>query len=80
MFRIVTKYNVMKITENIEIRDQELPNNHSYNTSVVNLAIHKITELKTKLIILPEIMIVVDIAKTTTIIIHFEIMIETERQ
>ena len=78
VFRIVTKNNVMKKTKNIEIRDQELPNNLSYNTSVVNLAIHKITELKIKLNILPEIMIVVDIAKTTTIIIHIEIMIDTE--
>ena len=78
MFRIVTKNNVMKNTKNIEIRDQELPNNRSYKTSVVNLAILKITELKIKLIILLEIMIVVDIAKTTTIMIDIEIMIDTE--
>ena len=68
----------MKYTKNIEIRDQELPNNQSYNTSVVNPAILKITELKTKLIILLEIMIVVHIAKITTIMIDIEIMIETE--
>ena len=68
----------MKNTKNIEIRDQELPNNPSYNTSVVNPAILKITELKIKLIILPEIMIVVDIAKITTTMIDIEIMIDTE--
>ena len=61
-----------------KIRNQELPNNRSYKTSVVNPAILKITELKIKLIILPEIMIVVDIAKLTTIMIDIEIMIDTE--
>ena len=66
----------MKNTENIEIRDQELPNNRLYNTSVVNPAILKRTELKIKLIILLEIMTVIDIAKTTTIVINIEIMIE----
>ena len=68
----------MKNTKNKEIRDQELPNNRSYNTSPVNSAILKITELKIKLIILPEIMIIVDIAKIITIMIHIEIMIDTE--
>ena len=68
----------MKNTKNIEIRDQELPNNCSYNTSLVNPAILKITELKIKLNILLEIMIVVDIAKITTIMIDIEIMIDTE--
>ena len=47
-FQIVTKNNVMKNTKNIEIRDQELPNNRSYNTSVVNPAILKTTETKIK--------------------------------
>ena len=78
VFRIVTKTNVMKNTKNIEIRDQELPNNRSYNTSVVNPAFLKITELKIKLIILPEIMIIVDIANIITIMIDIEIMIDTE--
>ena len=78
VFQNVTKNNKMKNTKNIEIRDQELPNNRSYNTSVVNPAILKITEVKIKLIILPEIMIVVDIAKITTIMIDKEIMIDTE--
>ena len=68
----------MKNTKNIEIQDQELPNDRSYNTSVVNPAILEITELKIKLIILLEIMTVVDIAKTTTIMIDIEIMIDTE--
>ena len=74
MFLNVIKNNVMKNTKNIEIRDQELPDNRSYNTSVVNPAILKITELKIKLIILPEIMIIVDIAKIITILIDIEII------
>ena len=78
VFRIVTKNNVMKNTKNIEKRDQEPPNNRSYNISVVNPAILKITELKIKLIILPEIMIIIDIAKIITIMIDIEIMIDTE--
>ena len=78
VFQIVTKNNVTKNTKNIEIRNQELPNNHSYNTSVVNPAVLEITELKMKLIILPGIMIVVDIAKITTIMIDVEIMIHAE--
>ena len=79
MFQIVIKNNVTKNTKNIEIRDQELPINRLYNTSVINPAIPKITELKIKLIILLEIMTVLDIAKTTpTIVIDIEIMIDTE--
>ena len=79
MFQIGIKNNVMKNTKNIEIRDQELPNNRSYNISVVNPVILKITELKIKLIILLKIMTVVDIAKTTpTIMIDIEKMINTE--
>ena len=78
MFQIVIKNNVMKNTKNIEIRDQELPNNRSYNTSAVNPAILKITVLKTKLIILPNTTIIIDIAKIITIIIDKEIMIDTE--
>ena len=78
MFQIVIKNNVMKNTKNIEIRDQELPNNRSYNTSVVNPSILEITELKIKLNILLEIMIVVDIAKTTTIMMDIETVIDTE--
>ena len=46
VFQIVTKNNVMTNTKTLEIRDQELPNNRSYITSVVNPAILKITELK----------------------------------
>ena len=68
-----------KNTKNIEIRDQELPNNLLYKTSVVNPAILKITELKIELIILLETMTVIDIVKTTPIIvIDIEIMIDTE--
>ena len=79
VFQIVIKNNVTKNTKNIEIRDQELPINRLYNTSVVNPATPKITELKIKLIILLEIMTVLDIAKTTpTIVIDIEIMIDTE--
>ena len=78
MFQIVTKNNVMKNTKNIEIRDQELPNNRSYNTSVVNPAILKIIVLKTKLIILPETIIIIDITKIITIMVDIEIMIDTE--
>ena len=79
LFQIVIKNNVTKNTKNIEIRDQELPNNLLYNTSVVNPAILKITELKIKLIILLEKLTVIDIVKTTpTIVIDIEIMIDTE--
>ena len=79
VFQSVIKDNVTKNTKNIEIRDQELPNNRLYNTSVVNPAILSITELKIKLIILLEIMTVIDIVKTTpTIVIDIEIMIDTE--
>ena len=78
VFQIVTKNNVMKNTKYIEIRDQELPNNRSYNTFVVNPAILKITVLKTKLIILPETMVIIDIARIITIIMDIEIMIDTE--
>ena len=60
-------------------RDEELPNNLLYNTSVVMAAIPKKTELKIKLVILLEIMTVIDIVKTTvTIMIDIEIMIDTE--
>ena len=53
-----------------KIRDQELLNNLLYNTSVVNPAILKKTEMKKKLILL-EIMTVIDIVKTTpTIVIY----------
>ena len=77
MFQNVIKNNVTKNSENIEIQDQELPNNRSYNTSVVNPAILKITELKIKLIIFLEIMTVIEIVKTTpTIVIDREIMIQ----
>ena len=68
----------MKNTKKIEIRDQELPNNRSYKTSVVNPAILKITVLKTKLIILLETTIIIDKAKVITIIIDTEIMKDTE--
>ena len=79
MFQIVIKNNVTKNTKNIEIRDQELPNNLLYNTSVVNPAILKKTELKIKLFILLEITTVIDIVKTTpTIVIDIKIMIDTE--
>ena len=62
-----------------KVRDQELPNYCLYNTSVVNPAILKITELKIRLIILLEIMTVIDIATTTpTMVIDIEIMIVTE--
>ena len=69
MFQIVIKNNVTKNTKNIEIRDQELPNNPLYNISVVNPAILKKTELKIKVNILLEIMTVVDIVKTTPTIV-----------
>ena len=79
VFQSVIKNNVTKNTKNIEIRDQELPNNLLYKTSVVNPAILKITELKIELIILLETMTVIDIVKTTPIIvIDIEIMIDTE--
>ena len=79
VFQIVIKNNVTKNTKNIEIRDQEHPNNLLYNASVVNPAILKKIELKIKLNILLEIMTVIDIVKTTpTIAIDLEIMIDTE--
>ena len=79
VFQIVIKNNVMKNTKIIKMRDQELPNNLLYNTSVVNPAILKKTEMKMKMIILLEIMMVTDIVKTTrTIMIDIEIMTDTE--
>ena len=58
--------NEMKNVKDIKIRDQELLNNPSYNIFVVNLVIHKKDEMKTKMIILPEITTVIDLIKTTT--------------
>ena len=79
MFQIVIKNNVTKSTKNIQIRDQKLPNNLLYNTSVVNPAILKKTELKMKLITLLEKMTVIDIVRATpTLVIDIEIMIDTE--
>ena len=79
VFQIAIKNNVMKNIKNMEIQDQDLLNNLLYNTSVVNPAILKKTEMKINLIILLEIMIVIDIVKTThTIVIDIAIMTDTE--
>ena len=56
----------MKNIKDIKIRDQELLNNPLYNTSVVNLVIHKKIEIKIKMVILLEITTVTDIIKITT--------------
>ena len=66
VFQIVIKNHAMKNIKNIKIRDQELLNNPLYNISVVNLVNHKKIELKTKMIILLEITIVIDLIKTST--------------
>ena len=69
----------MKNTKDIKIKDPELLNNPLYNTSAVNLIIHKIIEMTIKMIILLERMIVLDITKTTTIetMIDIEVTVET---
>ena len=66
VFPIVIKNNAMKNIKDIKSRDQELLNNLLYNISAVILVIHKRCEMKTKMIILLEIMIVLDLIKTTT--------------
>ena len=79
VFQIVIKNNVMMNTKNIKIRDQELLNNLLNNTSVVNQATLKKTEMKVNRIILLKIMTVTDITKTTpTIMTDIEIMTDTE--
>ena len=65
VFQIVIKNNAMKNNKDIKIRDQELLNNHLYNTSIVNPVIHKNIEMKIKMIILLKITTVIDIIKTT---------------
>ena len=66
VFQIVIKNNVMKNIKDIKIRDQELLNYPLYNISAVNLVIHKKIEMKTKMIILLEITIVLDLIRTIT--------------
>ena len=67
VYQTAIKNNATTNINEIEIKDPELLNNHLYNTSVVNLILHKKVKLKTKTITLIEIMIVIDITK---IIIH----------
>ena len=55
----------MKNIKEIKIKDQELLNNPLFNTSVVNLVLHKKTELKIETIFLPDKTTVIDIVKTT---------------
>ena len=78
VFRIVIKNNVMKNIKDIKIRDQELLNNPLYNISVVNPVFHKKTEMKIKMITLPETTTVIDIIKLTTPTITTEIEITTD--
>ena len=64
MCQIVIKNNAMTNIKKIKIKDQELPNNHLYTTSVVNPVIRKKVEMKMKMITLTEIMIVTNMTKT----------------
>ena len=52
VFQIVIKNNEITNVKDIKIKDQELPNNHLYNTSVVNPVIHKKVEVRIKMITL----------------------------
>ena len=61
---------MMMNTEDIKIKDQELPNNPLYNIFVVNPILHKKLEMKTQMLTLLMTMIVVNI---TNIIAMIEI-------
>ena len=78
VFQIATKNKVMKSIKNIEIHDQELLNNLLYIIFVVNPVILKKTDLKIKLKILLEIMTVINIKTTNTIVIDIRIITDTE--
>ena len=70
VFQIVIKNNVMTNTRNTITKDHELLNNPLYNILAVNLIILRKIEMKIQTLI-PQIMIVINIIKTT-------IMIDTE--
>ena len=78
VFPIVIKNNAMKNIKDIKTRDQELLNNLLYNISAVNLVLEKKIEMKTKIIILLEIMIVLGLIKTTTPTTTTDIEITTD--
>ena len=64
--------------KNIKFKDQELPNNHLYNTSVVNPVIRKKIELKIKMSTLPEIMTATNMTKTIIPITTIDIVVIAE--
>ena len=78
MCQIVTKNNAMTNIKSMEIKNQELPKNHLYNTSVVNPVIRKKVEKKRKIITLLEIMTVTDITKTIIPITRIDIEVIAE--
>ena len=78
MGQIVTKNNTVTNIKDTKIKDQELPNNHLYNTSVVSPVTRKKFEMKTKTITLLEIMTVTNITKTTTPITKTDIEVIAE--
>ena len=64
--------------KNIKFKDQELPNNHLYNTSVVNPVIRKKIEMKIKMSTLPEIMTATNMTKTIIPITRIDIVVTAE--
>ena len=76
--QIVTKNNAMSNIKDTKIKDQEVSNNHSYNTSVLNPVTRKKIEMKTKMITLLEIMTVTNITKTTIPITKTDIEVIAE--
>ena len=80
VFQIVIKNNALKNIKDIKIRDQELLNKPLYNIFAVTLVIHKKIEMKTKMIILLEITIVLDLIRTITPTTTTDTEIRTDRE
>ena len=78
VFQIVIKNNVMTNTRNTITEDHELLNNPLYNIFAVNLIILRKIEMKIQTLI-PQIMIVINIIKTT-IMIDTETIVENIRK
>ena len=64
--------------QKIKIKDKELPNNHLYNTSVVNPVIRKKMRMKIKMSTLPEIMTATNMTRTITPITRIDIVVNAE--
>ena len=62
----------------MKTKDQELPNNHLYNTSVVNPVIRKKVEMKMKMVTLLETMTVTNMTKTIIPITRIDIEVVAE--